>query len=186
MHWHWIIQCALCNELCSVPCTEFNALCTDCWTMQCALHMHHVLNYALHALWWYHWIGNGLRCAVNDPNQSSRISHRNAPSRQIVTLINGGIIGDIENKQRDSKVNTCCMKPMLFQDVLGTKVSLIEGRRSWIPSAVKSHHQMLGIPANYFIFLSTQCAAHAQLTAEQMYRFGPIIPRQPSINIVTC
>ena len=51
--------------------------------------------------------------------------------------------------------NTCCMKPMLFQDVLGTKVSLIEGRRSWIPAAVKSHHQMLGIPANYFIFLST-------------------------------
>ena len=77
------------------------------------------------------------------------------------------------------------MKPMLFQDVLRTKVSLIEGRRSWIPAAVKSHHQMLGIPANYFIFLSTLCC-YAQLTAEQMYRFGPIIPRQPSINIVTC
>ena len=55
--------------------------------------------------------------------------------------------------------NTCCMKPMLFQDVLGTKVSLIEGRRSWIPAAVKSHHQMLGIPANYFIFLSTLCCS---------------------------
>ena len=36
-----------------------------------------------------------------------------------------------------------------------SKVSLIEGRGSWIPGAVKSHHQMPSIPANYFIFLST-------------------------------
>ena len=37
-----------------------------------------------HAHWWYHWIGNGLRCAANDLNQNSTISHKNAPSRQII------------------------------------------------------------------------------------------------------
>ena len=53
-----------------------------------------------HAHWWYHWIGNGRRCAANDLDQNCRISHKNAPSRQIIMHTGENHFRDIENEHK--------------------------------------------------------------------------------------
>ena len=71
-----------------------------------------------HAHWWYHWIGNGRRCAPNDPNQNSRISHKNAPLRQSIIQTGQNRQREIEN-EHNRYLEHVCMHHMSesYQDV---------------------------------------------------------------------
>ena len=80
--WNALLYSGYISLHCNIHCTTFHSIASE----HSALHFK-TLQYTVHRVhagWWYHWIGNGLRCAANDPNQNSTISHKNAPSRQII------------------------------------------------------------------------------------------------------